>query len=233
MHSKELCYLYIEHVLYVKHRLPLWLSRSLQWRRCGFNSWVRKISGGGHGNPIQYSCLGNPMDRGAWRATVHWVTKSCTRLKWLSIHVKHISNLFHLLSNLIVKQFYCCISIVRYYYANFVVQELVFKEVSLFLVIRLRGEFRIWLLLWIQSQDTALVSLIVGKFFCNSFFLWTHYNYSLVIFWVSVTRIMVAMKKDITKILFWAWIWCFGESGCLYWRSICVRVMNGNVVATV
>ena len=30
---------------------------------------------GGHGNPLQYSCLENPMDRGAWRATVHGVTK--------------------------------------------------------------------------------------------------------------------------------------------------------------
>ena len=29
--------------------------------------------GGGNGNPLQYSCLGNPMDRGAWRATVHGV----------------------------------------------------------------------------------------------------------------------------------------------------------------
>ena len=29
----------------------------------------------GHGNPLQYSCLENPMDRGAWRATVHGVTK--------------------------------------------------------------------------------------------------------------------------------------------------------------
>ena len=29
--------------------------------------------GGGHGNPLQYSCLGNPMDRAAWRATVHGV----------------------------------------------------------------------------------------------------------------------------------------------------------------
>ena len=28
-------------------------------------------SGGGHGNPLQYSCLENPMDRGAWEATVH------------------------------------------------------------------------------------------------------------------------------------------------------------------
>ena len=30
----------------------------------------------GSGNPLQYSCLGNPMDRGAWRARVHGVTKS-------------------------------------------------------------------------------------------------------------------------------------------------------------
>ena len=29
----------------------------------------------GNGNPLQYSCLGNPMDRGAWQATVHGVTK--------------------------------------------------------------------------------------------------------------------------------------------------------------
>ena len=38
-------------------------------------------SGGGHGNPLQYSCLGNPMDRGAWWATVHGVAKSWTQLK--------------------------------------------------------------------------------------------------------------------------------------------------------
>ena len=34
--------------------------------------------GGGHGNPLQYSCLENPMEREAWRATVHGVTKSQT-----------------------------------------------------------------------------------------------------------------------------------------------------------
>ena len=37
--------------------------------------------GEGRGNPLQYSCLENPMDRGAWRATVHRVAKSWTRLK--------------------------------------------------------------------------------------------------------------------------------------------------------
>ena len=39
-----------------------------------------RFSGEGHGNPLQYSCLENPMDRGAWRATVHGVTKSQTQL---------------------------------------------------------------------------------------------------------------------------------------------------------
>ena len=37
--------------------------------------------GGGHSNPLQDSCLENPMGRGAWRATVHRVTKSWTRLE--------------------------------------------------------------------------------------------------------------------------------------------------------
>ena len=41
--------------------------------------------GGGHGNPLQYSCLENCMDRGARWATVHGVAKSWTRLKQLSM----------------------------------------------------------------------------------------------------------------------------------------------------
>ena len=40
----------------------------------------RKSLGVGNGNPLQYSCLGNPMGRGAWRARVQGVTKSQTRL---------------------------------------------------------------------------------------------------------------------------------------------------------
>ena len=41
---------------------------------------------GGHGNPLQYSCLENSMDRGAWRAMACRVTKGLTRLKLLSMH---------------------------------------------------------------------------------------------------------------------------------------------------
>ena len=39
-----------------------------------------RFPGEGNGNPLQYSCLENPMDGGAWWATVHRVTKSWTRL---------------------------------------------------------------------------------------------------------------------------------------------------------
>ena len=44
------------------------------------------LKGGGNGNPLQYSCLENPVDRGAWRAAVHRVAQSRTRLKRLSMH---------------------------------------------------------------------------------------------------------------------------------------------------
>ena len=42
--------------------------------------------GGGPGNPLQYSSLENPMDRGAWWAIVHGVTESRAQLEWLSAH---------------------------------------------------------------------------------------------------------------------------------------------------
>ena len=46
----------------------------------GMISRSGKSRGEGNGKPLQYSCLGNPMDRGAWWATVHRVAKSQTRL---------------------------------------------------------------------------------------------------------------------------------------------------------
>ena len=47
-------------------------------RDSGLIPGSRRSPGGVHGNPLQYSCLENPMDRGAWWATVHRVTKSQT-----------------------------------------------------------------------------------------------------------------------------------------------------------
>ena len=57
-------------------------------------TWVQSLGqedspGGGDGNPLQYFCLENPMDRGAWRATVHAVTESDTT-EQLSKHAEQV-----------------------------------------------------------------------------------------------------------------------------------------------
>ena len=52
--------------------------------------------GGGNGNPLQYSCLENPMGRGAWRATAHGVIMSETQLsKQLSMHLCSDGGVYH------------------------------------------------------------------------------------------------------------------------------------------
>ena len=53
-------------------------SQCRRYKRCGFAPWVRNISGGRHSNLLQYPCLQNPMDRGAWHAAVHRATESDT-----------------------------------------------------------------------------------------------------------------------------------------------------------
>jgi len=63
-----------------------------QCRRCRFIPGSRRSLGGRHGNPLQYSCLENPTNRGAWWATVHRVAKSWTQLKQLSTHTYKFRN---------------------------------------------------------------------------------------------------------------------------------------------
>ena len=72
--------------------LPWWLSgKESSWNAgasgdVGLNPGSGRSPGGGHGNPLEYSCLENPLDRGVWQAIVYSVTKSWTRLKRLSMH---------------------------------------------------------------------------------------------------------------------------------------------------
>ena len=54
----------------------------------GLISGSERSPGWGHGNPLQYSCLESPMDRGAWCNTVHRFAKSWTWLNWLSMHTE-------------------------------------------------------------------------------------------------------------------------------------------------
>ena len=58
--------------------------------------------GEGHSNPLQYSRMENPMDRGTWRATVHGITKGWPRLKQLSTHVHKKLKTLYRYSSLII-----------------------------------------------------------------------------------------------------------------------------------
>ena len=74
----------------LKNGFPRWLSGKNKTKQknppankgdMGSIPGLGRSSGEGNGNPFQYSCLGNPMDRGAWWATVHGVVRSWTRLR--------------------------------------------------------------------------------------------------------------------------------------------------------
>ena len=65
----------------------LLLSSSQQWQAKSFSCSISFREG--NGNPLQYSCLENPMDRGAWWAIVHGVAKSQTRLSDFTFTFMH------------------------------------------------------------------------------------------------------------------------------------------------
>ena len=103
--------------------------------------------GGGHGNPLQYSCLENPMDRGAWWATVHGVAKTQTQLKQLS--------------TLLCWSWWTLLSCVRLFVTPWTVH----------------GIFQLRMLEWVafpfsrgssQPRDRTQVSRIAGGFFTSS-----------------------------------------------------------------
>ena len=74
----------IHSILYVYFRLPGWLSGKEFACNAGDPGSIPGLGrspGGGHGNSLSQSCLENPMDRGAWLATVYRVAQSRTRLK--------------------------------------------------------------------------------------------------------------------------------------------------------
>ena len=55
-------------------------------RDMGLIPGLGRFAGGGHGNLFQFSCQENPLDRGAWQATIHSIAKNWTRLKRLSTY---------------------------------------------------------------------------------------------------------------------------------------------------
>ena len=74
----------------------IWATREVlasagEIRDMGLISGSGRSPGRGHGNPLQYFCLENPMDRGAWQVTIHGVRKSQAWLKRLSTHTSTVS----------------------------------------------------------------------------------------------------------------------------------------------
>ena len=72
----------------VKHLPTMWETRVRS----------RRSSGEGNGNPLQYSCLKNPMDEGVWWATVHGVAKSRTQLRDFTLYVIYVVIFLNLLT---------------------------------------------------------------------------------------------------------------------------------------
>ena len=73
----------VNYIKYAAMEFAWWLSGKESACNAGDSGSIPgsgRSPGEGSGNPLQYSCLGNPMDRGAWWATVHGVAKSRTRL---------------------------------------------------------------------------------------------------------------------------------------------------------
>ena len=75
--------------LFLKTVSHLFVDVRYIWKFYSLCVFVCLMSGGGNGNPLQNFCLKNPMDRGAWQATVHGVTKS-----WIWLSKNTISYVF-------------------------------------------------------------------------------------------------------------------------------------------
>ena len=77
----------------------------------GGTGWIAGLgrsTGGEHGNPLQYSCLENPRDRGVWWTSVHRVGKSQTQLKQLSTHALNVCSFNGLIFAFCFHAFYFC-----------------------------------------------------------------------------------------------------------------------------
>ena len=74
--------MFASQVALVVKNLP---ANAVNIRDSGLISGSGRSPRGGHGDPLRCSCLENPMDRGAWWATVHWVTHSQIRLRWKAV----------------------------------------------------------------------------------------------------------------------------------------------------
>ena len=77
LNNNILCTKQASQVVLMVKKLP---ANAGDFRDVGLIPWLGRSPGGRQGNPLQYSCLENTMDRGSWQAKVHRVAKNQTRL---------------------------------------------------------------------------------------------------------------------------------------------------------
>ena len=77
------------HPIFTAALLPI--AQTWKQHKCpSTEEWIKMLGRSpkeGHGNPLQYCSLENPMDRGAWWAMVYWVAKSRTQLRHAHMHI--------------------------------------------------------------------------------------------------------------------------------------------------
>ena len=96
------------------HQSPPSIETFQSVNKCWVISHLKnKLCGEGNGNPLQYSCLENPMDRGAWQATAHGVTDSdmTERLHFLHFHFRDASSFLHCIGCLFKSSFFPVVSV--------------------------------------------------------------------------------------------------------------------------
>ena len=106
-HCLELLRVWASQVALLVKNLPVNARRPEVIEVMGSILGSERSPGGGHGNPLHYSCLENPRDRGAWWVVVHWVVKSSTQPKQLFMHM-HVKSMVILRCSLYISRLYYC-----------------------------------------------------------------------------------------------------------------------------
>ena len=115
----------------------------------------------GHGGPLQYSCLENPMDRGAWRGRVHRASKSQTQMKQLGMPLN--SPIEHWVFILAIIFFSSKISIWFYFMLHFLVRLTIFSFVTSVLIITCWSIFMMATLKYFSDNCNVCVILVLAS----------------------------------------------------------------------
>ena len=155
--------------------IPRWLSgkeSACNAGDAGSTPGSGRSPGGEHGSPLQYSCLENLVDRGAWWAIVYRVTRSWTWLTWLSVHTNthrpfhRYHGVFWSDPNLYQLQGYNCASVFGSLYFPFLYLEILFPQISKRLRVTSLGSLFSFQILWPQHLRFKPLCIFFVLLFC-------------------------------------------------------------------